>query len=102
MLKPENLRFLGMLGVDAGMFAIVDPISTDHVAYVAEHNPGDLPAHDFEYATVAPTPMGDGVFEVFAVLSDEGDYVGAYIDFTKQYQDADVDDMPLPRTEVEA
>ncbi|MFF2993325.1 hypothetical protein ACFVTC_01925 [Streptomyces sp. NPDC057950] len=95
MLNPANLRFLGLLGVDTGTFAIVDPVSTEHVAYVAEHNPGDLLTHDFEYATVAPTPMGDGVFEVFAVLDDAGDYVGAYIDFTKQYADADVDDFPL-------
>ncbi|GGN38127.1 hypothetical protein [Streptomyces fuscichromogenes] len=97
MLKAENLRFLGTLGVDGGLFTIMDPLtveqSTRHMTYVAEHMPHELLDHDFGYATVAPTPQGDGLFEVFSVLDDDGCYVGAYIDFTKQFADADIDDM---------
>ncbi|MGY4927727.1 hypothetical protein [Streptomyces sp. 900105755] len=98
MLKVENLRFLGLLGADAGAFAVMDPLTAPELAdVVEEEEPGHVLDHGIDYVTVAPTPQGDGLFEVFAVLDDEGRYVGAYIDFTSQFENEDIPDMfPSP------
>ncbi|MFF5760764.1 hypothetical protein ACFY7A_35665 [Streptomyces longwoodensis] len=97
MLKAENLRFLGLLGVDAGTFTVMDPLAAPDLADVVDEEPGYVLDHGIDFVTVAPTPRGDGLFEVFAVLDDEGAYVGAYIDFTQQFERDDIDHMfPAP------
>ncbi|MFF7018996.1 MULTISPECIES: hypothetical protein [Streptomyces] len=91
MITPESLEFVGLLGTDTGRVAIVDPCYASRVADAEEREPGSAEYIDFEWATVTPTPPGDGIYEVFNVRDEEGRVVGIYVDLAGEYADADTE-----------
>ncbi|MEU6703053.1 hypothetical protein [Streptomyces wuyuanensis] len=96
MLDPKSLQFLGLLGVDSGRVAIVDPCNALIIADAEQRRPGSSSDVDFDFATVVPTLHGDGLFEVFGVYGEDGRATGIYVDFDGRYSDVDVSDDPAP------
>ncbi|TXS47641.1 hypothetical protein [Streptomyces sp. OR43] len=96
MITSEELEFVGLLGTDTGRVAIVDPCYAAQVADAEAREPGSAEYIDFEYATVTPTPPGDGIYDVFNVRDERGRVVGIYVDLAGQFADADTDESPAP------